>query len=175
MVRLAGGTVRSMSITLRPAVPEDLPFLTGGDSPFDDFGPRPARTEVYSPRLEAPGGLIVAGPGDEVLGNVSWIYMQWGPNPASRNPMIGIWLAEAGRGQGYGTLAQRMLVDLLFRHTSCHRIEAHTDVENLAEQRSLEKAGFRQEGIIREAQWRDGAYRDGWLYSILRPEWAAAG
>jgi len=160
-----------MSVVLRPAVPEDLPFLTGGDSPFDDFGPRPARTEVYSPRLDAPGGLIVAGPAGEVLGNVSWIYLQWGPNSASRNPMIGIWLAEAARGRGYGTLAQRMLVDLLFRHTPCNRVEAGTDVANVVEQRSLEKVGLQREGVVRGAQWRDGAYRDMWLYSILRSEW----
>jgi len=165
-----------VSILLRPATSADLPFLTGGESEFDDWGPRAPRTEVYSPRLDQPGGLVIAepdgpdGPGGAVLGNVSWIYQQWGPNAASRNPMIGIWLAPAARGRGYGTQAQRMLVDLIFRHTPCHRIEAHTDVDNHAEQRSLEKIGFRREGVIREAQWRDGRYRDGYLYSLLRTD-----
>jgi RimJ/RimL family protein N-acetyltransferase len=47
-------------------------------------------------------------------------------------------------------------------------VEAHTDVENVAEQRALEAAGFTREGLIRGAQWRDGAYHDGYLYAILR-------
>jgi RimJ/RimL family protein N-acetyltransferase len=86
--------------------------------------------------------------------------------------MIGIWLTAAARGRGAGTEAQRQLVDLFFLHTAVNRVEAHTDVENLAEQRALEKVGFRQEGVTRGAQWREGAYHDGFLYSILRADWA---
>jgi RimJ/RimL family protein N-acetyltransferase len=87
--------------------------------------------------------------------------------------MVGIWLAEAARGRGVGTLAQQLVVDLLFRHTTANRVEAHTDVENVSEQRALEKAGFTQEGVIRGSQWRNGSYHDGYLYSILRAEWEA--
>jgi RimJ/RimL family protein N-acetyltransferase len=46
-------------------------------------------------------------------------------------------------------------------------VEAATDVENFAEQRALEKAGFSREGIMRHAQFRDGAWRDIILYSRL--------
>ena len=57
--------------------------------------------------------------------------------------MVGIWLSPDVRGQGVGTLAQRLSVDLLFRHqVATNRVEAHTDVENVAEQRALSKAGF---------------------------------
>ncbi len=55
-----------------------------------------------------------------------------------------------------------------------HRVEAHTDVQNLAEQRALEKAGFTREGVTRQAQWRGGALHDGYLYSVLRSEWRGA-
>lgn len=84
--------------------------------------------------------------------------------------MIGIWLRPEYRGQGRGTSAQAELVDLLFRHTATNRVEAHTDVDNLAEQRALEAVGFQREGLIRGAQWRDGAYRDGLLYAVLRSD-----
>jgi RimJ/RimL family protein N-acetyltransferase len=84
--------------------------------------------------------------------------------------MIGIWLAPSARGRGLGRSAQRELAELFFRHTTVSRVEAHTDVENLAEQRALEAAGFKREGTIRGAQWRDGAYRDGYLYSIVRSD-----
>jgi len=56
----------------------------------------------------------------------------------------------------------------LFETTEVNRVEASTDVENLAEQRSLEKAGFRREGIQRGSQFRAGAYHDLVVYSRLR-------
>ncbi|MCA1982039.1 GNAT family N-acetyltransferase [Nocardioides nematodiphilus] len=166
----------SLPITLRPFTAEDLRLLPGGDSPFDDWGPK-TRAEVPSTALDRPGGLVIAAAdatGDDVLGDVGWHFVQWGPNSASRNPMIGIWLRPEARGRGIGTAAQVALVDLLFRHTNVNRIEAHTDVENHAEQRSLEKAGFTAEGVVRGGQWRDGDFRDGVLYSILRSEWRAS-
>lgn len=140
------------------------------DSEFDDFGPRPSELVPRPCRLDADGALVVAV-ADAPVGTVSWRWGQWGPNAGSRCPMIGIWLMPEVRGRGVGSAAQSMLAALLFRHTPVNRIEAHTDVDNVAEQRALERAGFSQEGIVRGAQWRDGRYRDGYLYSILRDEW----
>jgi RimJ/RimL family protein N-acetyltransferase len=51
-----------------------------------------------------------------------------------------------------------------------HRIEAATEAGNAAAQRSLEKAGFTREGVMRGVFWRDGAWRDGVLYSLLRTD-----
>ncbi|MEO6713505.1 MAG: GNAT family protein, partial [Mycobacteriales bacterium] len=58
----------------------------------------------------------------------------------------------------------------LFATTDVFRIEASTDVENVAEQRSLERAGFTREGVLRRAQFRSGAYHDIVLYSRLRTD-----
>lgn len=160
-----------MPVHLRPVTDADLPHLAGGDSPFDSFGWRGPRPAAPDPSLDADLGGLAVVDGDDLLGSVSWVWQRWGPNPQSRNPMIGIWLARSARGRGAGTRAQAQLVDLFFRHTTANRVEAHTDVENLAEQRALERAGFRREGTVRGAQWREGAYRDGYLYSILRAEW----
>ncbi|CAM3201584.1 GNAT family protein [Nocardioides dubius] len=162
-----------MTGLLRELTAEDLPVLTGDDAGYDHFGPRAARTTVPPGDLNQNGGFGVLAPGGQLVGNVSWVWQRWGPNEQSRNPMIGIWLSPAARGRGLGTQAQRTLVDLFFRHTTVNRVEAHTDVGNVAEQRALERAGFAQDGTIRGAQWRDGAYRDGYLYSILRSDWAA--
>lgn len=161
-----------MDVVLRPVVAEDLPLLAVGEAPYDDFGPRVPRTEPYSPELREFGGMAVCDTGGLLLGSVSWIWQQWGPMPESRNPMIGIGLRPEARGRGVGTAAQRALVDLFFRHTNVNRVEACTDVENLAEQRALEKAGFTREGTVRGAQWRDGAFHDCYSYSILRADWA---
>ena len=74
------------------------------------------------------------------------------------------------RGHGHGTQAQRLLVRYLFAHTTVHRIEAATEVGNIAEQRALEKIGFAREGVMRGIGWRDGAWRDGVTYSLLRTD-----
>ncbi|WP_235736037.1 GNAT family N-acetyltransferase [Nocardioides alcanivorans] len=163
-----------MTDLLRPLTEEDLPLLTGDDVGFDYFGPRAPRLSVPAPDLNDQGGFAVVDVSGRLVGSVSWVWQRWGPNVQSRNPMIGIWLSAPARGRGLGTTAQRQLVDLFFRHTAVNRVEAHTDVENIAEQRALEKVGFTREGTTRGAQWRDGGYRDGHLYSILRNEWQTA-
>ena len=160
-----------MTVLLRPMRSDDLQILTGGDSPFTDSGPQ-TRSSVADSALDQDGALVVELDG-ACVGDVGWHYVQWGPTSASRSPMIGIWLTASVRGKGVGSTAQRLLVDLLFRHTAVNRVEAHTDVENTAEQRALEGCRFSREGVIRGGQWRDGAFRDGFLYSLLRDEWAA--
>jgi RimJ/RimL family protein N-acetyltransferase len=52
------------------------------------------------------------------------------------------------------------LADYLFETTETNRVEASTDVENVAQQRALEKAGFVREGVQRGAQFRAGAQHD---------------
>lgn len=83
---------------------------------------------------------------------------------------VGILLLPEHRGAGVGTAAQRLLVDYLLAHTPAHRIEAFTDVDNHAEQRALEKAGFRREGVLREVVFRDGRWRSSCAYSRLRSD-----
>jgi RimJ/RimL family protein N-acetyltransferase len=155
-------------VILRPEQPGDLPLLTGGESPFDEFGLRSERTTVRPAGLDEAGGLAVLDEDGALAGDVSWHWVHWGPNAASRCPMIGIWLRPLARGRGIGQAAQRELAQLFFTHTAVNRVEAHTDVSNIAEQRALERAGFTREGLVRGAQWRSGAYRDGYLYAILR-------
>jgi len=60
----------------------------------------------------------------------------------------------------------------LFAHTAIHRIEAGTQPENEAEQRALRKVGFRQEGVLRGAEFRDGSWRDIVIFGLLRGEQA---
>lgn len=165
-----GGSAQAPDVQLRPVRAGELSTAVMPDSPFDDFGPR-TRQDPPPCRVDEDGqlGIVVGG---SMVGTVGWHWVQWGPSLGSRCPMIGISLAEPARGRGVGTVAQCLVVDLLFRHTTANRIEAHTDVENVPEQRALEKAGFTREGVVRGSQWRDGAYHDGYLYSVLRAEWS---
>jgi RimJ/RimL family protein N-acetyltransferase len=69
-----------------------------------------------------------------------------------------------------GAAAQRLLADQLLSQSGANRVEADTDVGNIAEQRALERAGFTREGVVRGAQWRRGAWHDRVLYGRLRSD-----
>lgn len=118
--------------------------------------------------LGADGGTMLVCRGDERLGFVVWRKLPTGP--ASYCWSIGISLFPEARGKGYGTTAQRLLAEYLFAHTPVNRVEADTETTNVAEQRSLEKAGFTREGVLRGLSFRNGHYRDLVLFGILRAD-----
>ena len=102
-----------------------------------------------------------------IIGTMAWHPIHYGPTVGSRAWSMGIALAPEWRGQGWGAIAQRLLSDHLLE--SAHRVEASTDVDNIAEQRSLEKAGFAREGVLRGAQLRaDGLHHDLVMYARVR-------
>ena len=145
-------------------------------SEFNDFGtPRePVDRDVLAKgpmRNERNGMLIVElVDGARPIGSVGWHLERYGPNPESNALNFGIELIPEARGKGYGTEAQAQLVAYLFATTEINRVEAGTDIDNLPEQRSLEKAGLRREGVIRGSQFRAGTYRDLVVYGIVRAD-----
>jgi RimJ/RimL family protein N-acetyltransferase len=146
------------------------------DGGFNDFGLDPAPVDrkalARGPLAGAgSGNMLIERIGDgRVIGTLGWHRVRHGPNPESDALMIGIDLVPEARGRGYGTEAQRLLADHLFASTGVNRVEASTDVENVAEQRALEKAGFTREGVARGAQFRDGSYHDLVVYARLRSD-----
>jgi RimJ/RimL family protein N-acetyltransferase len=141
-------------------------------SPYEDWGEAPPGVEraVQVPRPTGGGELVVTDGGDAPLGSVTWRPVLYGPAPGSQAYDIGISLRRHARGQGHGSRAQRLLAEYLFATTPVHRVQATTDVENVAEQRALERAGFRAEGVLRGAQWRQSAYHDLVSYGRLRTD-----
>jgi RimJ/RimL family protein N-acetyltransferase len=118
--------------------------------------------------ISPDGGTLIVARGDQPLGLVNWRRRQI--TPAAYCWEIGVIMLPHARGRGEGTQAHRLLARYLFAHTTAHRIEAGTEVANVAEQRALEKAGFTREGVMRGTGWRDGSWRDGVLYSLLRSD-----
>jgi RimJ/RimL family protein N-acetyltransferase len=166
-------------VRLREATTADARLLELWQGPgyrgeFNDFGlpSRPVGSAIRERGLidEDRGALIVEVAQDgRPIGSVSWHAVHYGPNPQSRSWNIGIALVPEARGHGYGGEAQRLLADRLFATTTANRIDAMTDVENTAEQRALEKAGFVREGVLRGAQFRAGGWHDLVVYSLVRP------
>jgi aminoglycoside 6'-N-acetyltransferase len=116
------------------------------------------------------GSLLVELPDETPVGVVTWIQIPYGPNRRSLAWNIGITMHPAFRGRRIGAAAQRALADKLLATSDANRVVADTDIANVAEQRSLERAGFVREGVARGAQWRQGAWHDRVMYSRLRTD-----
>lgn len=58
------------------------------------------------------------------------------------------------------TETARLFTDFGFAGLHLHRISLRVLAENAAARRSYEKAGFVQEGVFRDMELLDGAYRD---------------
>ncbi|GHO77196.1 N-acetyltransferase [Ktedonobacter sp. SOSP1-85] len=76
-------------------------------------------------------------------------------------------------GQGYGTEATQLIVHYGIASLNLHRIMLTVSSLNTGGIKAYTRAGFQQEGILRDACYRDGAYHDKIVMSILRPEWEA--
>lgn len=168
-------------IILRPVNRSDLPLLetwhnnfeVNGEFNFFGFtGTHDLEKGFEKSGLldDRQGMLLVVDPKDEPIGSVSYRSVMYGPNDASRAFSIGIHLVPEWRGQGLGAQAQALLTEYLFDTYSVQRVEAETDIDNIAEQKALEKAGFTREGVLRQAQWRAGQWHNLIKYSKLRGE-----
>jgi RimJ/RimL family protein N-acetyltransferase len=167
--------VRLREPTLADADLLDRWLASGADQGvFNDFGLPPGRSHRQALEsgmlVDEAGGLSLVEVDGEPAGTVTWRLVSYAPNDESVAWNIGIALTPPFRGRGLGARAQRLLAEHLFATTPVNRVEASTDVENVPEQRALEKAGFAREGVLRGAQWRAGSWHDLVSYAILRAD-----
>ncbi|TRO44226.1 N-acetyltransferase [Candidatus Bathyarchaeota archaeon] len=84
---------------------------------------------------------------------------------------IGYALLPSERKKGYCTEAVRIIVDFLFLSRDVVRIQAYTDVGNIASQKVLSGANFKKEGVLRKFRFIRGKWKDYAVFSVLREEW----
>jgi RimJ/RimL family protein N-acetyltransferase len=96
-------------------------------------------------------------------------------DPVHRTAELQIRIGEVDeRGRGNGTEAVRQLLRFGFRDLNLHRVYLNVFATNAAAIRTYEKAGFKREGVLREAAHIDGRYVDIVVMGILRPEFGEA-
>ncbi|MDQ7906156.1 GNAT family protein [Phytohabitans sp. ZYX-F-186] len=166
-------------VLLRPATAADFWLFerqavepeAGGDFNWSGFRDVHAIRRRFDENglITPDGGCLIVVHDGAAAGNVVWTKTRYGA-PDWWCWTIGIALLPEHRGAGVGTLAQKRLAAYLLDTSPSPRVEAYTDVENLAEQRALEKAGFAREGVLRATQFRGGRWRDMAMYSLVRPQ-----
>jgi diamine N-acetyltransferase len=128
---------------------------------FEDMLKRPAE--------EHPLGIeIKEGDGWELIGNCGVFNINW----RSRSAEVGLFIGEKSCwNKGYGTEVMRVLLRHGFETLNLNRIFLRVDADNSGGIRAYEKAGFIHEAHLRQADFREGKYRDELIMSVLRSEW----
>jgi ribosomal-protein-serine acetyltransferase len=103
----------------------------------------------------------------EIVGVAGFPGVNW-PHGSTT---IGYWLSERYQGRGLMTAAVRDLVEHAFGEWDPHRGEIRAAIENVRSRRIPERLGFREEGVLREAERIGERYNDLAVYAILAPEW----
>ncbi len=103
----------------------------------------------------------------QLIGTIGLHKVDW----KNRNAELGIaiWKKEYW-GRGYGTDAIKTLLKYAFHELNLHRVYLRVYDFNKRALRCYEKAGFKKEGVMREAFWRNGEWHDTILMSILQNE-----
>jgi len=102
------------------------------------------------------------------VGNCGFINIDW----RNRSAELGIFIGEKSYwNQGYGTEAVQLLTRHGFETLNLNRIYLRVFENNRRAIRSYEKAGFIDEGRMRQAEFQQGGYLDLLFMSVLRSEW----
>lgn len=109
-------------------------------------------------------GILYNG---NLAGMVGFHGIDWSNKKAS----IGYWLAKNFQGNGIMTTAVKGLIDQAFQEYELNRVEIQCGVENKKSRAIPERIGFKQDGIIRDAEYLYDHFHDTILYSLLAREW----
>ncbi|MDP2562468.1 GNAT family N-acetyltransferase [Psychrobium sp. 1_MG-2023] len=99
---------------------------------------------------------------------VGAISAQVGAFEYKRSAELGYWVAKRYWNQGIATQAVSLCCELLFTQTKLNRLFVSVVSENGASIRVLEKNGFKIEGILKQASFKEGVYFDEHLLAITK-------
>ena len=92
-------------------------------------------------------------------------------NYINKNAMISFMIGENDlRGRGFVNEAQIEILKYAFYELGLERIYAHILESNTSSIKSVEKFGYAQEGILRNAVYKEGKFQNVVIYSILKQE-----
>lgn len=108
---------------------------------------------------------------DKVIGLINFDDIDW----TNRYSEVGIGLAAPGvRGKGLALEAMGLLIRYAFDEMDLERLFARVIDGNESSLKLFERAGFQEEGRLREHIYRHGKRRDMHLLGLLKKDWRSA-
>src|ERR1700760_4098694 len=108
---------------------------------------------------------------------VGVIGLDPGPDVFIRTAEIGYWLASSETGKGYMIEAANMVIDWAFELPNGFngdpllRIASNIYSGNEASKAVMRKAGFKPEGVLRDAVWKNSEVKDLLVFGLTRTDW----
>lgn len=174
-------TLTTPRLLLREIVPTDAPALFAihsDDEAMRWFGTDPMLAVQDAEKLieNFAAGRKLANPGTrwgitdcasgQLLGTCG--LFKWNRN--WRSCAVGYELAQSAWSQGLMQEALVCVLDWGFEHMALNRVEAQVAPQNTASIKRLQALGFVREGLLRQAGFWMGEYRDLFQYALLRGE-----
>jgi RimJ/RimL family protein N-acetyltransferase len=140
-----------------------LPMTEMSEEKFiEDLGTTRARSDIIFV-VEA-----IEGESSKPIGNCGLHSI----SPKDHNATFGIIIGEKDYwGRGYGVEAARLLINYGFQQLNLHRISSTAIAYNDRSIKLHKKLGFREEGRLRQAMFKNGQYHDRVEFGILGEEW----
>jgi RimJ/RimL family protein N-acetyltransferase len=107
---------------------------------------------------------------DTVIGTTTLFRL----DDKSRRAEIGYILNSRFWGSGYANEALTALLDYAFEQMKLHRIEADIEPRNAGSIKTVERLGFRREGLLRERWIVGDEMQDSVFYGLLERDWRAS-
>ena len=105
-----------------------------------------------------------------IVGVVGHHQIDW----RNRLTSLGYWIGEEFQGRGLVTTACRALMDHAFGEAGLNRIEVRCAVGNRKSRAISHRLGFRQEGVLHDAEWLYDHFVDHIVYGMLARDWTHA-
>lgn len=113
--------------------------------------------------------MICAAPEGVAVGTIGLDEIDFANRTAELgNVLIG---DETYLGKGFATVAVNLLLAFCFRRLNLHRVSLRVYAHNERAIDLYRRCGFQPEGVMRQAVFDDGHYRDILLMSLLQPEY----
>ncbi|MDD4614307.1 MAG: GNAT family N-acetyltransferase [Caldisericia bacterium] len=122
--------------------------------------------DKYKDEETACWGVTLKDTG-ELIGTADFVW--W--NVYHKKAEVGYCFAKEYWNQGFATEALMSLLHFGFFYLNLHRIEARCFEEKIASMSVIEKAGMMKEGVLKEALWSKGKYRNVRQYALLQKEY----
>ena len=178
-------TLRGARITLAPLTAQHLDAVRRWRS--DPDVTRFWITQAVPSAAELRAWLV----GNRRAGALTWAILAAGGRPIgytnlfdrdreNRHAEVALMIGERAEwGRGYAREALRVLLRHAFAPPAqgglgLHKVVLSVFAENAAARRVYRACGFREDGVLRDDMYRDGAWHDQVLMSVLEEEFAAA-
>lgn len=173
------------TVSLRPMTPDDLDLFVrwvndpAASSPFWYGKDRPVTREdllgdwegyYFDGSAPEKGRGFVIEVGATSIGMIFYTDTSYDIDGRPVRAEIDIVIGGSHQGRGYGTDAMQVFTEYLFGELGFHRVDARTYAYNTRMRHRLDRLGFTEERVSRQAAWVDGRYVDEVNYGLLAGE-----